>query len=433
MNKPTAFALAILVSIFCSGQSTESDGVSNEQQQQIEQLKRTLAEAQRQLNEASEQLDQNYGRTLERIMDHASVLIAEAAAGFDHAPQHPHSEWYDYSQYQDDPDRAFLGLQLDVEEEGLKVVAFTIDSESTPIREGDLLISINDVDLANAENGFVQLKDELQNVQVGETVAIVVDRDGQLIELTVPTWSQPLRGFEWPQPHRWNRWNQDAFEALSGVGEVRRLGNGRSLDLIDIEQPLANFFDIEEGVLLVNPPRNQDELRAGDVILSVGDIESNSAEEVNGILGYLDKPVELTVLRKGKKREVSIDPTKIQTDFNRGRTAMFNVLNSSENRLQLIDIDGELGEYFDVDSGILVTSTRHDSELQIGDIILRIGSINVGNANQTNGILRQLDQPVQLTVQRENRTLEVMVDPLQRTHMQSFRAWLPDNLRNWNR
>lgn len=427
MNKTTAFALAILVSVFCAGQSTENEGLSNKQQQQIEQLKRTLAEAQRQLNEASEQLDQNYGRTLERIMDHASVLIAEAAAGFDHAPHHPHSEWYDYTQYQDDPDRAFLGLQLDVEEDGLKVVAFTIDSESTPIREGDLLISINGVDLSDGSKGFVQLKDELQNVQVGETVTIVVDRDGQLVELTVPTWSQ--QEFYW-QPHHWNQGN---FETLSGIGEIRRLGNRRSLDLIDIEQPLANFFDIEEGVLLVNPPRNQDELRAGDVILSVGDIESNSAEEVNGILGYLDKPVELTVLRKGKKREVSIDPTKIQTDFNRGRTTMFTALNSSKNRLQLVDIDGELGEYFNVDSGILVTSTRDDSELQIGDIILQIGSINVGNANQTNGILRQLDQPVQLTVRRENRTLEVLVDPLQRTHMQSFRAWLPDNLRNSNR
>ena len=427
MNKPTAFALAILVSIFCSGQSTESDGVSKEQQQQIEQLKRTLAEAQRQLNEASEQLDQNYGRTLERIMDHASVLIAEAAAGFDHAPHHPNSEWYDYTQYQDDPDRAFLGLQLDVEEEGLKVVAFTIDSESTPIQEGDLLISINDVDLANAENGFVQLKDELQNVQVGETVAIVVDRDGQLIELAVPTWSQ--HEFYW-QPHRWN---QGDFEALPGVGEIRRLTTHRSLHLIDIEQPLAKYFDVEEGVLLVNPPQNQDELKAGDVILSVGDIESNSAAEVNGILGFLENPVELTILRKGKQREVTIDPKRIQRGFNRGENAMFVGLNSSENRLQLADIDGGLGEYFNVDGGILVISTRDDSELQVGDVILQIGSINVGTANQTNGILRQLDQPVQLTVRRENRTLEVMVDPLQRTHMQSFRAWLPDNLRNWNR
>lgn len=427
MNKPTAFALAILVSIFCSGQSTESDGVSDEQQQQIEQLKRTLAEAQRQLNEASEQLDQNYGRTLERIMDHASVLIAEAAAGFDHAPHHPNSEWYDYSQYQDDPDRAYLGLQLDVEEDGLKVVAFTIDSESTPIREGDLLISINDVDLANAENGFVQLKDELQNVQVGETVAIVVDRDGQLIELTVPTWSQ--HEFYW-QPHRWN---QGDFEALSGVGEIRRLNTHRSLNLIDVEQPLAKYFDVEQGVLLVNPPQNQDELKAGDVILSVGDIESNSAAEVNGILSYLEKPVELTILRKGKQREVTIDPKRIQRGFNRGGNAMFVGLNSSENRLQLADIDGELGEYFNVDGGILVISTRLNSELQVGDVILQIGSINVGTANQTNGILRQLDQPVQLTVRRENRTLEIMVDPLQRTHMQSFRAWLPDNLRNWNR
>ena len=78
MKKTVTFVVALLASLFCTGQDTSNDDASVEKQTQIEELRRTLAEAQRQLDEPSEQLDQNYGQTLERIIEHASRLIGEA-------------------------------------------------------------------------------------------------------------------------------------------------------------------------------------------------------------------------------------------------------------------------------------------------------------------------------------------------------------------
>lgn len=436
MKKTVTFAIALLASLFCVGQDASNDG-SVEQQAQIEELRRTLAEAQRQLHEASEQLDQNYGQTLERIIEHASTLIGEATRRFD--DPHFQSQRYSlpgfvgYSPDLTDQNGAYLGIHIaNIDDKGLRIDGFLIDSDSTPLQEGDFLVSINDVDLSEWRTAYQLLQEEMENVQVGDAVTIVVDRDGKLIELTVPTWSR--NDFGW-NPRNWQPNSGQPFWGVASprLTEARQLLGRGSLDLIDIEQPLARYFDVESGVLLVDPPSNHDTLKAGDVILSIGDIETNSSAEVNGILRHLEKPVELTVLRKGKERKETIDPTAIRTDINRARSNMLMGLNPGRDRLHLVDIDGGLGEYFNVDSGILVTSTRDDSELQVGDIILQIGSINVGSANQTNGILRQLDQPVQLTVRRENRTMEVMVEPLGRTHMQSFRALLPQNLPNWNR
>ena len=437
MKKTIPFAFALWASLFCVGQDTSNYDGSVEKQAQIEELRRTLAEAQRQLDEASEQLDQNYGQTLERIIEHASTLIGEASRRF-HDPhfqsqRHSQSGFAGYSPNLTRPNDAYLGIHLaNIDDKGLRIDGFLIHSDSTPLREGDFLVSINDVDLSEWRGAFQRLREEMQKVQVGEAVSIVVDRDGKLIEMSVPTWSRS--DFGW-QPLNWRPDSGQPFPMVTAplMNEFRQLIGRGSLDLIDIQQPLANYFDVESGVLLVYPPSNQDELKAGDIILSIGDIESNSAAEVNGILGHLEKPVELTVLRKGKERKATIDPTEIRTEINRTRLNTVIGLNPGRDRLHLVDIDGGLGEYFNVDSGILVTSTRDDSELHVGDIILQIGSINVGSANQTNGILRQLNQPVQLTVRRENRTIEVMVEPLGRTHMQSFPGLLDQNFPNWNR
>lgn len=437
MKKTVTFVIALLASLFCTAQNTSNDDASVEKQAQIEELRRTLAEAQRQLDEASEQLDQNYGQTLERIIEHASRLIGEASRRFDD----PHFQsqrdslpgFVGYSAELTGQNDAYLGIHLaNIDDKGLRIDGFMINSNSTPLQEGDFLVSINDVDLSEWRGAFQRLREELQKVQVGDTVSMVVDRDGKLIELTVPTWSR--NDFAW-QPLNWHQDSGQLYPMVTAplMTEFRQLIGRGSLDLIDIQQPLANYFDVESGTLLVYPPSNQDALKAGDVILSVGDIETDSAAEVNGILSHLEKPVELTVLRKGKERTATIDPTKIRTDINRERLNMVFGMHLGRDRLHLVDIDGGLGEYFNVDSGILVTSTRDDSELHVGDIILQIGSINVGSATQTNGILRQLDQPVQLTVRRENRTMEVMVEPLGRTHMQSIRDWLPQTLPNWNR
>ena len=437
MKKTVTLAIGLLASLFCVGQDTSNDDGSVDQQQQIEELRFILDGAIKRLHKASEQLDQDYTQSLERIIDQASTMIGEASRRFSHGPhQSQHDSAPGFIGYSPDltgQTDAYLGIHLaSIDDKGLRIDGFMIDSNSTPLHEGDFLVSINDVDLSDFRGAFQRLREEMQNVQIGDTVSIVVDRDGKLLELTVPTWSR--NDFGW-QPRDWRPDSGQPYPMVTQplMTEFRQLIGGRSLDLIDIQQPLANYFDVESGALLVNPPSNQDALRAGDVILSVGDIETDSAAEVNGILGHLEKPVELTVLRKGKERNETIDPTKIRTDFNRARMNMVSGLHSGRNRLHLVDIDGGLGEYFNVDSGILVTSTRDDSELHIGDIILQIGSINVGSANQTNGILRQLSQPVQLTVRRENRTMEVMVEPLGRTHMQSFRDLLDQNFPSWNR
>jgi hypothetical protein len=79
--------------------------------------------------------------------------------------------------------------------------------------------------------------------------------------------------------------------------------------------------------------------------------------------------------------------------------------------VQMITLNPELGEYFGVESGVLVTEVDEDSDLGLrpGDVILRVGDREVRDPNHAQRILMsyEADEPVRITVRRNGRETTV--------------------------
>ena len=81
--------------------------------------------------------------------------------------------------------------------------------------------------------------------------------------------------------------------------------------------------------------------------------------------------------------------------------------------LQLVDIGEDLGKYFGVDGGVLVLDVPPGSALKPGDILRRIDGADIGNADEANRLLAELDEAGKATVRRENRGRTVEVEPME--------------------
>ena len=375
---------------------------------------------------------------IEVLQDSSHRLINRAVSIIDQIASHHNPRAWNrpprevYQQFRSlmlHPDGTYLGVSLVETDEKPSVGGFIIDPDATSLETGDVLISINGVVLDQADNQIELLRTETSKVEAGEKVSMVVERNGQLVELEVPTWShselnlpEPVSGAIMHDFH--GPWTGSSSWSAPGTLAREVTYSPGVLHVIDVEDQLASYFDVEEGVLVVTTPKKQDDIRAGDIILKVGEIESKSAREVNGILGFLEQPVELTVMRNGKQRKISINPKRLNRShdeaFWRHNFQMLYPDRRRDSQLQLIDLNDDLSTYFDVDDGILVVNTRRKSELQPGDIIEQIGGIPVDSATQTNGILRQLSDPVSVNVRRAGKALEVMLEPLPRTQMRTF-------------
>lgn len=86
----------------------------------------------------------------------------------------------------------------------------------------------------------------------------------------------------------------------------------------------------------------------------------------------------------------------------------------AEPELELVDIGEDLGEYFGVDSGVLVLDTPPGSNLKPGDILRRIDDADIRNADEAYRLLADLDEDGTAAIRRENRSRNVKVEPVER-------------------
>jgi len=441
MKKALFLVIPLLLSgsVFAQDEAKDDDNqrVMSEEEftQELERLTHSATDLLNHSRELLEQVDPNQmARVSENVLehwidlihelDHAEIYKLDVNQGRNWLPQWRDEVQFGFAALHNEVD-AFLGISLDVTEDGLLVSGMNIDEATTTLREGDLLLSINDVDLTASENPFPVLKGELGKVEPESTVQVIVHRDDKAVELSVPTFTASAVGLGPLFPRNFGSDQREYVRALrEGFERGQFFPNNPSsnitflrnsprqmLQVLDMQTELASFFDVEQGVLIVSAPEDEDmELKAGDLIVGVGGISTNSASQIRGILNYLDQSVELTIVRKGKELKVEVDPKDLLSSWAPLGT-------DSRHGLHMIDVQSDLGGYFGVDEGILVTQTRKGSELDVGDVVRSIGNIQVQSARQATGILLQLNQPVEVTVQRGKKTQKVEVEPLNRTRL----------------
>jgi hypothetical protein len=85
------------------------------------------------------------------------------------------------------------------------------------------------------------------------------------------------------------------------------LGQNRAAgaEVVDLQPELAEYFQVEGGVLVVDVPAGTPAARAGiqpgDVVTNVGDLDVASIQELRQGLAATDSSIPVTVVRKGRR------------------------------------------------------------------------------------------------------------------------------------
>ena len=88
---------------------------------------------------------------------------------------------------------------------------------------------------------------------------------------------------------------------------------------------------------------------------------------------------------------------------------------------KLIDIEETLGAYFGVEKGVLVLTAEEDSKLLPGDIVRRVGSHDVSDADAAYLALAEADASTKIVVRRNGKSKSLTIEPIQGVRV---RKWL---------
>jgi serine protease Do len=213
-------------------------------------------------------------------------------------------------------------------------------AERAGLRQGDVIVSINGKQVSDTDDitSFVQSaksgdharfeiarasKRQTLTVTLGERPANLDDEGVHRIEIqTGPHGSSDF------DPMKWS----DTMRAFKMVGDLPMMsGRGRlGVELQDIDSDLGSYFSVPDGkgALIVrvekDTPAARAGLKAGDVIVRVGDSQTDDTESASRAIRASEGKTALTVMRRGKRQVVTAElPPRPQIErIVRGHGAM---------------------------------------------------------------------------------------------------------------
>jgi C-terminal processing protease CtpA/Prc len=205
-------------------------------------------------------------------------------------------------------DHPWLGVQIsdasDTEGLSAKHGAYVNDvvadspADSAGLRIGDVIIRFGEVEILEAED----LTRAVGQSEKNEPVGIVVIRDGREQRLSVTLRDRPHRhALRMPPPH-----DRQRIVITQNYG---RLG----VSVINLSSQLREYFKVPEGsgVLVekvhAETPAEKAGIRAGDVIIKVGDRNIDTARRLRRVLSTYDagEQIQVELIREGTKRTVT--------------------------------------------------------------------------------------------------------------------------------
>lgn len=198
--------------------------------------------------------------------------------------------------------RGYMGVQLSTVEhtgEHAKTNEVRIShvyegtgADEAGLESGDVVLKVNGVDI----DSHKELTDALSEYVSGDTINILVRRGDLDMAMDVVLGDQP------EARHFGNRWVEVLHKDRAFAG----------LELMDLNDQLAEFFDVEGGTLVKkvteDGPAAQAGIKAGDIILKWGQESISKQHQIRTLLGKI-KPgdqVSVTVLRKGKHKTMEV-------------------------------------------------------------------------------------------------------------------------------
>jgi len=162
-------------------------------------------------------------------------------------------------------------------------------AEDAGIVAGDIVIKMDGEPVASSD----ELREIILKHKPGDEMKVVLVRDGKEKELAVKLTERPEEAFRLKMP---------------GYHFEMKTGGFLGVETIELEEQLARYFGVEEGVLVEeveeDSPAEKAGLKAGDVIVKIGD---EDIEDIGDLVEEVrshdpDTEVEIKIVRKGKKK-----------------------------------------------------------------------------------------------------------------------------------
>ena len=212
-------------------------------------------------------------------------------------------------------DGAVLGVVIRDDDAGVHVVGVTPDSgaEAAGILADDLIIAIGGKALAGAAHPGKLLREAMDEVDPGDTVQIVLVRDGEQRNVGVEAMRRPHTA----GPFHWRTGAAD-FSIFPSADKHVRVVRARAaaaahskggLKLVDIGEDLGKYFGVDAGVLVLDVPAGS-ALKPGDIVRRINDADVSNADDAYRLLADLDEAGEATVRRENRSRTVAVEPLK---------------------------------------------------------------------------------------------------------------------------
>jgi S1-C subfamily serine protease len=188
-----------------------------------------------------------------------------------------------------------LGVMMDTDLPRVDVLGVTPDgpAEHAGIRAGDVLLSLDGVDLGH--DGVQTVRKILRAHKPGDVVKVELKREAEQKTVQVTLDDSRL-----------------ALKIYLDQTQKRELGKPplwRDLRLAAVNPELGAYFGVSDGVLVLNAPQDgEPPLKAGDVIVRIGDRAPRSPTEAARLLRTYDpgQKIAIEVMRQKQLQTLTV-------------------------------------------------------------------------------------------------------------------------------
>ena len=329
--------------------------------------------------------------------------------------------------------KSYIGVLLgEAIDRGVPIVEAYKGSSShiAGVQAGDIILSVGDVELANVDDPVVSTLAVVASYKPGSIIPLTLLRDTEEMEVDVATTARNFPDTVNPP----NGWFHDPRS------RAQRHQDG----VIGVLLSEATDTGVPIQEVYTGAPADIAGIQADDEILAVGNIElsdlDNPAAFAGAFIG-LKQPgsiIHLTIKRDRKRQDTSvavIDRDSLNvfpSPTSAWATTLENVWNpetggytefsgtggptytlrvpSTDNKIFVMEIEEEFGDYFNVEYGVLVLKAGDVEGIQAGDILLEIDEKPVRSLSQAFRHKQDADSDVEILLKRNKREKSVTLD-----------------------
>ena len=282
-----------------------------------------------------------------------------------------------------------------------------------------------------ANVGIAEYEDFIQTdaaINLGNSGGPIVDMKGKVVGVSTAIFSQTggSMGIGFAVPINMA---QSVMNSIIEKGEVVRGWLGVSIQDLTSELAKALETDREEGALvgdvIQGTPAEKAGMRRGDLIVEAGGEPVGSATELRNRVASMKPGSKVTfkVVRDGDEITIPVTIGRRPDKGMRGRGRGQPEATATRLGLRVENLNDELRERFDLpeEKGVLVVGVDRNSSafqagIRPGTLILEVNRDPVGNVQEFNQALRQVDadENVLLLVSQRGATSYVLIKPRSR-------------------